>query len=630
MLVYAGNWLWILLAAWVSATAYGQISPGPLSRAHQDLEGATKCTSCHAFGVGQRTLKCLDCHTEIARRVTAKSGFHGNSYKASATQLDCARCHSEHNGKNFQLTKFDRTNFDHAKLGGFELQGKHAALKCDGCHTAAKVSQQPREIRMKDFNKTFLGLGRECVQCHQDPHKSEFGTECATCHSQIVWKPAELFDHSKSSYPLTGKHAAVECSGCHKPKAGETMPGYRGLRYASCDNCHADPHKGAFENAAFAAACSTCHITAGWKALKTDTGFNHDRTKFPLVGKHAEVTCFKCHTSSDFSQPVAHAICADCHKDVHGGQFASRANGSDCAACHDEKAFKPSLYTLEQHQLSPFRLEGKHERLECAACHKPAAENTKYRFTSTTCESCHSDPHGTQFTAKPLSNQCETCHTQSVFHPSTFSLPRHQQTRFALTGAHQAVVCGDCHKPLPGEIHVAARQYHFTDQTCTACHMDPHQTKQSCETCHNTAQWKAVRTFDHSTTQFKLEGAHETTTCAGCHRPAPAAAVRSAGTISFAKIPTTCHECHEDIHGGQFMSAGEERECTACHTVVNWNSRAFDHNRTKFSLEGAHEKVRCAQCHTQTLSIDGREARLYRGAPLECKACHADGNGIAR
>ncbi|MEO8099458.1 MAG: cytochrome c3 family protein [Acidobacteriota bacterium] len=631
-----GFFLWVIAFLLTAGGLRAQISPGPLSTAHQDLEGATKCNSCHAFGLGQRALKCLDCHREIARRVAAKTGYHAGIYKATSDQLDCARCHNEHNGKRFQLTKFDRSKFDHAKMAGFELQGKHGSLTCESCHTGTQVKVQPAEIRMKDKNKTFLGMQRECYQCHQDPHKSEFGAECTTCHTQNSWKPAELFDHSKSSYPLTGKHGAVTCSGCHKTASGQQVPQFREIRYSSCDNCHKDPHRGSFENAAFQGGCGNCHVTAGWKALKTDAGFNHKRTKFPLAGKHADVTCFKCHTSSDFSQPVAHTLCADCHKDIHQGQFTARVQGSDCSACHNEQQFKPALYTIDQHQKSVFQLEGKHETTACSACHKPAGADTKYKLTTTTCQSCHNDPHGAQFAAEPYGNKCEMCHTQAIFHPATFTMAKHQQTRFTLTGAHQAVVCAECHKPLPGAVSVAARQYHFAVQNCTACHMDPHDTRETCETCHNTTQWKALRTFNHSATRFTLEGAHQTASCIGCHRPAQAAPVnaKTKGTANFAKTPTLCHECHEDIHGGQFMSGGEDKECTACHTVNNWSSRTFDHNKTKFSLEGAHAQVRCSQCHTKTLVMDTRETRLYRDAPLECKACHSDsktiGKGIAQ
>ena len=50
--------------------ASAQISPGPLSRSHQSLSGATNCSSCHKFG-GQAKLKCLECHAEIADRLLA-------------------------------------------------------------------------------------------------------------------------------------------------------------------------------------------------------------------------------------------------------------------------------------------------------------------------------------------------------------------------------------------------------------------------------------------------------------------------------------------------------------------------------------------------------------------------------
>ena len=161
--------------------------------------------------------------------------------------------------------------------------------------------------------------------------------------------------------------------------------------------------------------------------------------------------------------------------------------------------------------------------------------------------------------------------------------------------------------------------------------MDLQKTDLTCESCHNTAQWSSLRVFDHNTTKFKLEGAHQAATCAGCHLSQSAeAASKVKPPPNFGKTPALCHECHEDIHAGQFLQPGQEQECASCHTVTNWNSRSFDHSKTRFSLEGAHAEVRCVQCHTQTLKVDGREARLYRGAPLECKSCHSDGKEIAK
>jgi len=92
----------------LGCVAFAQISPGPLSRAHQQLEGVTKCSTCHDFGAGDRRLKCLECHAEIQRRIAAHTGYHAKAYNVSPTEIDCARCHLEHNGQKFPLTRLDR------------------------------------------------------------------------------------------------------------------------------------------------------------------------------------------------------------------------------------------------------------------------------------------------------------------------------------------------------------------------------------------------------------------------------------------------------------------------------------------------------------------------------------------
>ena len=124
-IVWCGLWL---------GQVFAQISPGPLSRAHHDLEGPTKCASCHTFGLGERGLKCLDCHTEIRKRIEAKRGYHARAFNASRGSMDCARCHLEHNGQQFQITKLDKANFNHNGLTDFPLLGKHKALTCETCH----------------------------------------------------------------------------------------------------------------------------------------------------------------------------------------------------------------------------------------------------------------------------------------------------------------------------------------------------------------------------------------------------------------------------------------------------------------------------------------------------------------
>ena len=617
----------------LTALGRAQVSPGPLSQAHQSLEGTTQCVTCHNFGVGTRGLKCLECHAEIRRRVNEHKGYHARSYKASDTQADCARCHMEHNGRQFLLTRLDRKKFEHRELTGFALEGKHAQLTCEKCHSAAHIPASARaEIKIRDFNKTYLGLGTECLSCHVDPHNGELGADCLRCHSQNAWKPAETFDHSHTNYPLTGLHQNVACAKCHGPKPGETAARYKGMPFINCQSCHADPHKGSFKG-----ACQSCHSTAGWKSILPTNNFDHDATKFPLHGKHAETPCSKCHKNDDFKAPVAHTLCRDCHEDVHHGQFDGRAAGGDCKACHNEVAFKPALFTRETHQQSAFKLEGKHFKLECEECHQPAGKDAAYMTHKLTCVACHPDAHGGEFQSGAFENRCEMCHTQESFLPSTFSLARHEKTKFVLANAHSAVPCADCHKPLPnvnnanaahahGAPPPVARQYHFNDQSCTVCHTDPHSTTRTCETCHNTRNWKELRTFDHASTKFALEGAHESTGCIDCHKPAATAPLGAAvhvNTADFSHTPKRCFECHEDIHGGQFMAPGKEQDCSSCHSVSKWNSGTFDHNKTDYPLDGAHSKVGCAQCHTQQKEIDGRVVRMYSGAPRNCEGCHS-------
>ncbi len=630
----------LVLLAGLSGLASAQISPGPLSRAHQQWEGVTKCSSCHDFGGGDRRLKCLECHTEIQRRVTARTGFHAKNYNASPSEMDCTRCHMEHNGHDFPLTRLERKAFDHRALTGFALEGKHKEQKCEACHTANHITATAKaEIKIKDLNHSFLGLGRDCGSCHEDKHAGQLGGDCTRCHSQDAWKPTPGFNHAKTSFPLTGQHQAVACQKCHDPKPGDKTARYKGLPFASCQNCHADPHKGAFQDAKVQGSCEKCHNTSGWMKNQPSTNFSHSNTKFPLLGKHAEAACAQCHKDSDFHRPVAHEHCENCHEDIHKGQFAKRAAGSECSTCHNQTSFKPTLFTRETHQNSGFKLEGKHAALECAKCHQPEGKGALYVTKKLLCNDCHADPHAGEFAKSPYFNECDRCHTQNSFQPSTFTSERHAQTKFMLAGAHAAVECSKCHTPLsatqvaaapvdkaaaPALARVAntasaARLYHFERQNCVACHSDPHRTNLACETCHDVQQWKQTKLFDHRSTNFALEGAHQAVMCASCHKPA---AANAKSTLGFFQTPQQCSECHQDVHGGQFMTATRKEDCKSCHTMSKWNSDAFDHNATAYPLDGFHVRVSCAQCHKQQKEVAGKMIRIYRGTPTECTKCH--------
>lgn len=292
----ARHYRWAILGFLLtSMMASGQISPGSLSRSHQALDGITDCTTCHRLSTGKPTFRCIDCHSEIGSRVASHRGLHATYNIPPGSSAECVRCHSEHNGEDFLLIKWNPGTFDH-KLTGYALEGKHAGVACNQCHTAEHISTEERStIKVTHLSRTFLGLSRNCTTCHQDSHKGRLGSSCAQCHNYDNWQQISInqFDHSKTRYPLTGLHSQVGCQQCHT--AGkDAKPRYTGFPFGRCADCHADPHRGRFEQ-----GCESCHGTQGWNKIASDAlseSFDHSKTKFPLLGKHIKVDCVECHS----------------------------------------------------------------------------------------------------------------------------------------------------------------------------------------------------------------------------------------------------------------------------------------------------------------------------------------------
>jgi len=618
-----------LLLVFGPAPLSAQISPGPLAKAHQSLSGTSQCASCHEFGAKAPTFRCLDCHKEIARLLSENRGYHAGLQMKNPNSKDCVRCHLEHNGEGFALIHWEKPkkDFDH-KLTGYPLEGKHAAVACEKCHSPAHIAPDMRPLlKRRDLSQAFVGFSQQCVTCHEDVHKGQLGKNCESCHNVVDWKAAKQFDHSKTRYPLTGMHKEVKCEACHKPDIAGGPARFKDMKFATCTACHSDPHHGAFKQ-----KCEDCHTTAGWKKVTPQFEFDHSKTKFPVLGAHAKVSCVACHVGGDFKKPLPFENCKDCHKDIHSGQFESRPKQGECSECHTVDAWKPSLFDVKAHATSKYPLEGKHFAVACAKCHIPAGKDTQYKVKFANCADCHKDVHDNQFAAPPLNNRCETCHSVADFHRSLYTIAMHRDTRFPLHGAHAAVPCASCH--AAGKTHRADKvlPFRFSDTTCTACHADPHHgefkdrmerkrpggTPFGCEACHNSSSWIDVNGFDHSKTKFPLLGAHRTVQCGACHKtPVGSQEVR------FKDTPGNCDSCHKDPHGGQFKDRGGKTLCESCHDTQRWVPSTFDHDRrTKLPLTGGHAHVKCEKCHALTKFIDGNPVIFYKPTPLGCEECH--------
>lgn len=526
------------LSMWPASRASGQIlSPGKLSEAHASLEGVRSCTSCHEPGQrGASSERCLACHEPLARRIAVGKGYH-----ARVTRHACAECHREHFGRDFALVRLDTARFDHATEAGFALRGAHAGVACADCHVLRRVAASDvREFvrRHGGAGHTMLGLPTTCAACHamDDPHGDQFGGRaCEQCHDEADWRRAPKFDHRRSAFPLTGLHRDVACSKCHPAvrraaggaggKPADTALRFRPVEHGSCDACHTDEHRGAM-----AGACSGCHTTEGWSRLRGNAlpgRFDHSLTRFPLHGAHARLECPACHSPRPAGDTAIRLT------------FPAGARGG------------------------PYP--------------KPAAQS---------CASCHLDAHGGAFRSSLGGALCSRCHEERGWTPTTFGPERHDSTTgFALTGAHVAVACDDCHRPA-GE---AKPVFRLAAGSCRDCHArdDPHGGRygtQPCESCHRTTAFRDV-TFDHSRVRERA--------CADCHTP-------------------------DSPHGGQFANRG----CDACHVTGTFAISAFDHDRTRFPLTGAHARVACAACH-RPVKEGGSTIVRYTPLPTDCAGCHA-------
>jgi len=129
----------------------------------------------------------------------------------------------------------------------------------------------------------------------------------------------------------------------------------------------------------------------------------------------------------------------------------------------------------------------------------------------------------------------------------------------------------------------------------------------NCAKCHDPSGWSIDHNtikFDHSTTDYKLEGTHAQTDCKQCHE-----------TLVFNEAPSDCASCHTDVHS---MSVGND--CLQCHTPQTWlvDNIPELHEKNGFPLIGAHSNLSCVDCHSSETNV--RFDRIGN----ECVSCHND------
>ncbi|MFQ5769064.1 MAG: cytochrome c3 family protein, partial [bacterium] len=318
--------------------------------------------------VGLQFANCTPCHRDV------------HLMKFGQT---CQKCHN-----TFGWNRINSNSFNHS-LTRFPLVGLHRQVACQKCHAGGKVKTSLRSAN--------------CFNCHKDIHFGQFKNRndagrCESCHSVFGFIPADydIKEHMKSRYPLTGAHLAVSCVACHfvVDRGASRERRIFEFRDTTCKGCHVDVHKGQFAAQIKNGGCETCHQTSGWQ----NTKFDHNKTRFPLLGKHRQVACHKCHKSVNVGTDREYILfkpmnmaCVSCHKDVHLGQFSRGMRPKTCDKCHLPMAWEKLIFDHNQDAL--FRLTGAHEKVPCADCHKLQRKGT------------------IQFVLfKPIDRRCINCH----------------------------------------------------------------------------------------------------------------------------------------------------------------------------------------------------------------------------
>ena len=320
-----------------------------------------------------RDAACLDCHEDQTHQNTPTTCFGCHADDDAHDGRSGQQCENCHNPSDWQ-----DTSFNHARDTEFPLDGRHAELSCNDCH-----SEDPFDDVMD----------MACVACHleDDNHDGHNGTDCANCHVTEAWSDI-VFDHNAhTDFALHGTHTTTACNDCHVDPIFETSPDNE------CSGCHRDDevHEGQLGD-----RCNACHDETAWKDAPF---FDHDLSSFPLLGAHDIAECDACHQTQAFHDTDSR--CVGCHleDDSHDGAFERQ-----CESCHNPVAW--DLWLFDHNTQTDFFLEGAHADVACNDCHRSSLDSMRKRGAY--CADCHrsDDIHDGEFGVN-----CGRCHSDSSF-----------------------------------------------------------------------------------------------------------------------------------------------------------------------------------------------------------------------
>jgi len=237
--------------------------------------------------------------------------------------------------------------------------------------------------------------------------------------------------------------------------------------------------------------CSDCHGVHSWLPLSNEPLFNHNTTRYTLLGQHQFADCIQCHIGNTVEEKHQFSNlsteCKDCHFDVH-----LEANGLDCERCHSPISWETSVSGFN-HELTLFPLAGMHRLLLCSHCHNTDSQNWT-SWLPTDCNGCHQSEISASINAgnHPENTDCILCHNTWSWSPIDMS---HHDILFPIySGKHQNEwtsctaechinpndyaeyscglngVCHDHRKSEMDDEHAGKMGYVYESSACYQCH----------------------------------------------------------------------------------------------------------------------------------------------------------------
>ena len=343
----------------------------------------------------------------------------------------------------------------------------------------------------------ILSLGLLMSLQAQSPHGAGLKIDCASCHTSAGWeinashwqnnnraKPVRdtlVFNHAKTGFELTDRHASVDCRACHESLVfSETQN--------DCFACHSDVHQ-----QTVGMDCVRCHTTRHW--LVDNITALHQENGFPLLGQHAAADCIDCHHSETLLRfNRIGNDCINCHRDQYLSTTAPdhKAAGytTECQQCHDV-AGNGWLWSSGGANHLFFPLTKGHQIEDCSRCHIGGV----FMNTPTDCFSCHATDfqatNNPDHEAANFPTDCTACHTTDIGWAAN-DFTQHDQQYFPIfsgkhegewnqcvdchtvAGDYKAFSCVDCHEHNnAGDVadeHRDVAGYQYSSNACYSCH----------------------------------------------------------------------------------------------------------------------------------------------------------------